>query len=123
MEGMSRFDLFYYFCVLNCLDRLVGLLSTTPPTMIHSYFTLKNFLPNVVSNLIKLFSVFGLLHLILSPLFFANGWSSCFPHVVNLACKAVLAAITNMDFAAEDAEDYDPSGASLDHIATLRTLV
>jgi hypothetical protein len=28
-----------------------------------------------------------------------------------------------MDFAAEDAEDYDPSGASVDPIATLRTLV
>ena len=42
----------------------------------------------------------------------------CFPHVVNLACKAVLAAITNMDFTADDAEDYNPSGTATDPIAT-----
>ena len=43
---------------------------------------------------------------------------------MNLACKAVLAAITNMDFAAADAEDYDPnSGGLTDPVATLQTLV
>jgi hypothetical protein len=53
----------------------------------------------------------------------ADDYSSCFPHVVNLACKAVLAAITDMDFTAENAEDYNPSGTSPDPIVTLRTLV
>jgi hypothetical protein len=32
----------------------------------------------------------------------------CFPHIVNLACKAVLAAITNLTYAAEEAEDFVP---------------
>ncbi|KAJ7830825.1 hypothetical protein B0H13DRAFT_1654922, partial [Mycena leptocephala] len=32
----------------------------------------------------------------------------CFPHIVNLACKAVLGAITNMDFAAPEADDFVP---------------
>jgi hypothetical protein len=52
-----------------------------------------------------------------------NIQSRCFPHVVNLACKAVLRAITNMDFAADDANDYEPSNMPSDPIATLRTLV
>lgn len=57
---------------------------------------------------------------------------SCFPHVVNLACKAILAAITNMKFAEQGAEDFVPTksmptdfrGAiKRDPIATVRTLV
>ena len=47
----------------------------------------------------------------------------CFPHIVNLACKAILSAVTNMDFAADNAEDYLFEGTSSDPIATLRTLV
>lgn len=56
----------------------------------------------------------------------------CFPHVVNLACKAVLAAITHMDLAKEGALDYTPDGPELatiqvaisrDPIATIRSLV
>lgn len=58
-----------------------------------------------------------------SYLCIANIRSRCFPHIVNLACKAVLTAITNMDFAADDADDYEPGGAFRDPIATLRTLV
>lgn len=62
-------------------------------------------------------------------------WSyliSCFPHVVNLLCKGVLSTITNMDYAADDAEDFVPSGliptnlmSAINHnpIATIRTLV
>ena len=63
----------------------------------------------------------------------AEPWfNSCFPHVVNLSCKAVLSAITNMDYAANDAEDYAPNGLTpmtfidainRDPIATVRTLV
>lgn len=60
---------------------------------------------------------------------------SCFPHVVNLACKAVLSAITKMEYAACDAQDYIPDdSASLfpvsfldsikrDPVATVWTLV
>ncbi|KAL4254558.1 Zinc finger BED domain-containing [Pleurotus pulmonarius] len=54
----------------------------------------------------------------------------CFPHIVNLACKAVLGAITNMEFASETAPDYNPDDASMfretldrDPIATIRTVV
>ena len=36
----------------------------------------------------------------------------CFPHIVNLACKAVLQAMTKLDFAAETAADYIPTAAS-----------
>ncbi|KAJ7580032.1 hypothetical protein C8J56DRAFT_795274, partial [Mycena floridula] len=46
----------------------------------------------------------------------------CFPHVVNLACKAVLAAITNMDFVADDARDFEP-GVTRDPIATVQAVV
>lgn len=57
---------------------------------------------------------------------------SCFPHVVNLACKAVLKEITDMKFAAANARDYVPAGPvptnfldvlDRDPIATVRTLV
>ena len=33
----------------------------------------------------------------------------CFPHVINLACKAVLAAVTKTDLAKETAEDHIPN--------------
>lgn len=58
----------------------------------------------------------------------------CFPHVVNLACKAVLSTITNLDYAAENANDYVPEPVETepdtfidavfrDPIATVRSLV
>ncbi|KAG1876015.1 hypothetical protein C8R48DRAFT_591897, partial [Suillus tomentosus] len=56
----------------------------------------------------------------------------CFPHIVNLACKAVLRAITNMDHAQNDAIEYVPnmppsrdfmSAIERDPIATVRTIV
>lgn len=37
------------------------------------------------------------------------GHYRCFPHIVNLACKAVLGAITNLNFASQDAPDFIPS--------------
>ena len=54
-------------------------------------------------------------------------WCRCFPHVVNLACKAILAALTDLNYVREpmtaeeqvsflDAMDKDP-------IATIRTLI
>lgn len=54
-------------------------------------------------------------------------FDSCFPHIVNLACKAVLAAITDLtyiDDTIEDYSDYDPSSTyTKDCIATARSLV
>lgn len=54
-------------------------------------------------------------------------FDSCFPHIVNLACKAALAAITDLtyvDDTIEDYSDYDPSYAyGRDCIATARSLV
>ncbi|KAF7328561.1 HAT family dimerization domain-containing protein [Mycena venus] len=57
----------------------------------------------------------------------------CFPHIVNLACKAILGAITNMDFAASGAADFVPGPAAPprtildaiahDPVATVRTSV
>jgi hypothetical protein len=43
----------------------------------------------------------------------------CFPHIVNLACKAILSTITNMDFAAKETEDEEFEGTLSDPIATL----
>lgn len=52
---------------------------------------------------------------------------SCFPHIVNLACKAALSAITNLTYAdntKEGYEDYDPDDVvNRDCIATVRSLV
>ncbi|KAF7334741.1 HAT family dimerization domain-containing protein [Mycena sanguinolenta] len=56
----------------------------------------------------------------------------CFPHIVNLAVKAVLSAITDMDFAAPEAEDFVPNptapqtvldAIARDPIATVRTTI
>lgn len=60
----------------------------------------------------------------------------CFPHVINLACKAVLAAVTKTDLAEETAEDHipNPTGRASpprhfqdalkrDPIASLRSLI
>ncbi|KZT28411.1 hypothetical protein NEOLEDRAFT_1035922, partial [Neolentinus lepideus HHB14362 ss-1] len=56
----------------------------------------------------------------------------CFPHIVNLACKAVLGAMTDMSYAAENAANYVPNDDSVttiadairrDPVATTRTLV
>jgi hypothetical protein len=59
---------------------------------------------------------------ILFSLFF----NSCFPHIVNLACKAALAAITDLTFVDETTEgyeDYEPSNYTKDCIATIRSFV
>ncbi|KAJ6451754.1 hypothetical protein C8R45DRAFT_848205, partial [Mycena sanguinolenta] len=57
---------------------------------------------------------------------------SCFPHIVNLACKTVLGAIANMDFAAPDTGDFVPLDAAAvnflnaverDPVATIRTTI
>lgn len=55
-------------------------------------------------------------------------FSSCFPHIVNLACKAVISAITNpkyIDDTVEDYKDYEPGifSSSRDCIAIIRSLV
>jgi hypothetical protein len=54
-------------------------------------------------------------------------FDSCFPHIVNLACKAALGAITDLtyiDNTVEDYSDYDPSYVyAKDCIATARSLV
>lgn len=34
----------------------------------------------------------------------------CSPHIVNLACKAVLGVITLLQYAKEDAADFIPDG-------------
>ena len=49
---------------------------------------------------------------------------SCFPHIVNLACKAALKAITDLTYAEDSAEDYEPGSVfSSDCIATVQSLV
>lgn len=63
---------------------------------------------------------------------FISSFNSCFPHIVNLACKAVLGAMTKVEYAAQTAEDHIPFGpqpetfwdaVSRDPIATLRSLI
>ena len=60
-------------------------------------------------------------------------YNSCFPHVVNLACKAVVEAITRMEFSAVDADEYSPpegprptsfiEALERDPIAIIRSLI
>ncbi|THU78735.1 hypothetical protein K435DRAFT_578893, partial [Dendrothele bispora CBS 962.96] len=47
----------------------------------------------------------------------------CFPHIVNLSCKAVIDAVTNIDYAADDSEEFDPDISGHDVIASIRALV
>ncbi|KIJ97832.1 hypothetical protein K443DRAFT_104953, partial [Laccaria amethystina LaAM-08-1] len=51
----------------------------------------------------------------------------CFPHVVNLACQAVLGALTNLDYAREPRTNEEQTSfleaVEKDPIATLRALI
>jgi len=50
----------------------------------------------------------------------------CFPHIVNLACKAVLAAITDLKYADNDTEveeEYMPTTFGKDCIAAVCSFV
>ena len=58
----------------------------------------------------------------------------CFPHIVNLACHAILEAVTKLKYAAENAEDYVPNdedpvlatfeeALKRDPVATTRSLI
>ena len=49
----------------------------------------------------------------------------CFPHIVNLAVKAVLAVMTDLQYANPNASDYQPAEncSRRDPIAILRTLI
>ena len=52
--------------------------------------------------------------------------SSCFPHVVNLACKAVISAITDLkyvDDTVENYKDYEPGIFLRDCMAIVQPLV
>ena len=53
--------------------------------------------------------------------------SRCFPHVVNLACQAVLGALTNLDYAREPQTNEEQTSfleaVEKDPIATLRALI
>ena len=58
--------------------------------------------------------------------------SRCFPHIVNLACKAVLGAITKLEYAKENAADFVPNMPApttfedvlrRDPVATTRSLI
>ncbi|KAK6992491.1 ribonuclease H-like domain-containing protein, partial [Favolaschia claudopus] len=67
------------------------------------------------------------------PFDIVNRRIRCFPHIVNLACKAVLSAITDMDFAASDAPDFNRDAGEEAHtfldaiardpVATIRTSI
>jgi len=54
-------------------------------------------------------------------------FTRCFPHIVNLACKAVLGVLTKIsliDDTQEGYEDYDPTEViGRDCIATIRSLI
>ncbi|KAF8809261.1 hypothetical protein BYT27DRAFT_7222516 [Phlegmacium glaucopus] len=54
------------------------------------------------------------------------GFHKCFPHIVNLACKAVIVAITSLkyiDDTVEGYEDYEPGVYSRDCIAIFQSPV
>ena len=58
--------------------------------------------------------------------FFLIFFYSCFPHIVNLACKAVISAITDLKYVDDTVEgykDYEPGIFSRDCIAIIRSLV
>ena len=42
---------------------------------------------------------------------------------MNLACKAILGAITNINLAANSAENYVPSGTCHNSVAALQTVI
>lgn len=55
-------------------------------------------------------------------------FSSCFPHIVNLACQAVLGMLTTVEFIDESAEDYEEYNVegnmyNKDLIASIRSLI
>ena len=45
---------------------------------------------------------------------------SCFAHIVNLACEAVLTAITNIDYAHDDADFAPQPGCPINFMAACR---
>lgn len=100
--------------------------------MVHFYHISRDFLLYDILHLTRLSGAFGKLYTSINLLKIESSFSRCFPHVINLACKAVLKEVTDMKFAAAYAQDYVPSGPpptnfldvlNRDPIATVRTLV
>lgn len=100
-------------------------------TMVQWSMNWKVFFISVASLSVRLIIVFGkttfcnllsILHLAIDNIPYR-----CFPHIVNLACKAVLAALTNLDYAKEPETEAELLSAleAVDHdpIATLRALI
>ena len=111
-----------------------GLHSITHPITILSWRRWANFWRLAILSLMLWNDELGALTIII--LWWLRSYVSwrCFPHVVNLACKAVLSAITRIEYAAENAGDYVPivigprsmtfaEAITRDPIATLRSLV
>jgi hypothetical protein len=105
--------------------------------MIHLCFGLKWNSGGGVFLFLKLTGVFGNT---LTQLFFALladvdlffPFTRCFPHIVHLACQAILKAITDTDFADDNVVNFEPRGRPAttfmdaidrDPIATLRAIV
>jgi hypothetical protein len=77
---------------------------------------------NALERRIRFEEIEFICHIYFKNLFF----SSCFPHIVNLACKAVISAITDLkyiDDTIEGYKDYEPGVFSRDCIAIIRSLV
>ena len=79
--------------------------------MTHLQRYLSKSLRVVRSSLIALSGVFGAFFS-LEKIRFLIAKNRCFSHIVNLACKAVLQAMTKLDFAAKTAADYILTAAS-----------
>jgi len=113
---------------------LDGLHSITHPITILSWRRWANFWRLVILSLMLWNDELGALTIIIWWWLRSYVSWRCFPHVVNLACKAVLSAITRIEYAAENAGDYVPivigprsttfaEAITRDPIATLRSLV
>jgi len=117
--------------MLTLRHRLGGLLLTMPQIMIPSCHSWNVSFGGEESTSIGFTDESGNIYIfLLSPV--ADMFVRCFPHIVNLACKAVLSAITNLEYAAEEAEDYIPPNTesltfldalSRDPVAAVRSLI
>ena len=102
--------------------RSAGLHLITLQTTTHLWLTFNVFLVATVFSFITSSVKFGMINVLAWTYYCSDFLPSCFPHIVNLACKAILAAATDLKYATTNAADH-PSDNLTTHLTAFANII
>ena len=116
--SVAQFKSWKWFYII----RLAGLCLIMLQTTTHLWLTFNIFLVATVFSFITSSIEFGTINVLAWTYYFSDFLPSCFLHIVNLACKALLAAVTDLKYATTNAADH-PSDNSTTHLTAFADII